>query len=59
MNAYQHALHPERLLVPIAKVGGRFVRVRWEEALSLIAERIISIQKEMESMRLLFTAADP
>ncbi|NNV05858.1 molybdopterin oxidoreductase family protein [Geobacillus sp. C56-T2] len=46
INAHQHALHPERLLFPLAKVDGRFVRVSWEEALSLIAERIISIQKK-------------
>ncbi|QNU29371.1 nitrate reductase [Geobacillus sp. 46C-IIa] len=46
MHAHQHALHPERLLFPLAKVNGRFVRVSWDEALAMIAERIVSIQNE-------------
>ncbi len=32
MNAYQHALTAERILHPMARVDGQFVRISWEEA---------------------------
>lgn len=46
MNAYQHAASRERVLHPLRKVGGEFVRVSWEEALDTIAERLSAVQRE-------------
>lgn len=36
MNAYQHALTAERILHPMARVDGQFVRISWDEAYSRI-----------------------
>ena len=36
MNAYQHALTAERILHPMAKIDGEFVRISWDEAYSRI-----------------------
>ncbi|WP_339196294.1 nitrate reductase [Aeribacillus sp. FSL k6-2211] len=46
LYAHQHALHPERLLYPLRKVNGQFVRISWEEALHIIKENFVNIQKE-------------
>lgn len=46
MNAYQHAASRERVLHPLRKIGGEFVRVSWEEALDTIAERLSAVQRE-------------
>jgi len=45
-NAHQHAMSRERVLYPLAKKDGKFVRVSWEEAVSTIAERMGAIQRE-------------
>ncbi len=39
MNAYQHALTGERILYPLAKKDGQFVRISWEEAYVLIGRK--------------------
>ncbi|WP_274648700.1 assimilatory nitrate reductase catalytic subunit NasC [Paenibacillus humicola] len=39
MNAYQHALNAERLVRPLARRGGDFVPISWDEAFALIADR--------------------
>ncbi len=45
MNAYQHALSGERILFPMAKVDGDFVRVSWEEAHRLIESKFAAIRR--------------
>ncbi|MNI00524.1 Assimilatory nitrate reductase catalytic subunit [compost metagenome] len=44
MNAHQHAVHRDRLLYPLKKHNGSFVRVSWNEAFELIHEQFTSIQ---------------
>ncbi|MDQ0230819.1 assimilatory nitrate reductase catalytic subunit NasC [Metabacillus malikii] len=44
MNAYQHAIHHERIKYPLLKVDGDFVRISWDEALMIIKERFSKIQ---------------
>lgn len=44
LNAHQHAVHPERLLYPLKKHNGSFIRVSWNEAFELIHEQYSSIQ---------------
>ncbi|MBW5446353.1 molybdopterin-dependent oxidoreductase [Cohnella sp. CFH 77786] len=39
MNAYQHALTGERILHPMAKRDGRFVRISWDEAYRMITDK--------------------
>ncbi|MFD1954440.1 molybdopterin oxidoreductase family protein [Paenibacillus thailandensis] len=46
MNAIQHAESPERLLTPMVKSNGRFVRASWEEALDRIVSRWQAIREE-------------
>ncbi|MFC4767474.1 assimilatory nitrate reductase catalytic subunit NasC [Effusibacillus consociatus] len=46
MNAHQHALHSERVLYPMLKVDGQFVRVSWSKALEVIKEKFTEIQRE-------------
>ncbi|THF73065.1 nitrite reductase [Cohnella fermenti] len=45
-NAHQHAMSRERVLYPLAKKNGAFVRIGWEEAVAAIAERMSAIQRE-------------
>lgn len=42
--AYQQVNHPDRLLYPLVRRNGRLERTTWDEAMSLIAERIETIQ---------------
>jgi anaerobic selenocysteine-containing dehydrogenase len=46
----ERTYHPDRLLYPMRRVGkkgeGRFERIRWDEALTLIAQRLASIAAE-------------
>ncbi|UOF89822.1 nitrate reductase [Fodinisporobacter ferrooxydans] len=46
MNAHQHAVHPDRILYPMRKVDGEFVRISWSEAIRLIKEMFTRIQQE-------------
>jgi assimilatory nitrate reductase catalytic subunit len=49
MNAYQHAVHKDRLTEPMMKKNGEFVPVSWEEALELIRRKFTLIQKQSGS----------
>jgi assimilatory nitrate reductase catalytic subunit len=40
MNAYQHVLTGERILHPLMKKEGQFVRITWEEAYELILSKL-------------------
>lgn len=44
-NAHQHALSRERLLYPMRKINGEFVRVSWPEAIGWLAERLNAIRE--------------
>ncbi|MBB3112267.1 assimilatory nitrate reductase catalytic subunit [Paenibacillus phyllosphaerae] len=46
MNAYQHALHRERLTEPLLRQGGQFVPISWDAALTLIGERFTALQDQ-------------
>lgn len=39
-HAHEFVSHPERLRSPMVRKGGKFERVSWEEALSLVAGRL-------------------
>ncbi|WP_026703124.1 assimilatory nitrate reductase catalytic subunit NasC [Salibacterium aidingense] len=43
-NAYQHAVHPERITTPLIKVNGAFQEADWEEALSVIQKNLSHLQ---------------
>ncbi len=42
--AYQQVNHPDRLLYPMIRRNGRLERASWDEALSLVVQRIQEIQ---------------
>ena len=44
MNAHQHPFHQDRILHPLLKVNGEFVRISWEEALQYIKKQVEEIQ---------------
>lgn len=44
MNAHQHPFHQDRVLHPLLKVDGEFVRISWEEALLFIKKQVEEIQ---------------
>ncbi|MBO9598126.1 MAG: molybdopterin oxidoreductase family protein [Cohnella sp.] len=44
MNAYQHALTAERILYPMARIDGEFVRISWEEAYSRIHHKFSELR---------------
>ncbi|SDN98532.1 assimilatory nitrate reductase catalytic subunit NasC [Alkalicoccus daliensis] len=44
MNAYQHAVHKDRVLEPLHKQNGEFVPISWEKALEMIREQFTAIQ---------------
>jgi assimilatory nitrate reductase catalytic subunit len=46
LNAYQHAIHKDRLMEPLIKKNGEFVPAGWDEALELIREKFSAVQKE-------------
>lgn len=46
MNAYQHALSRERIVYPLAKEEGGFVRISWEEAYRRINEGFSHISEQ-------------
>ncbi|MGG1573916.1 assimilatory nitrate reductase catalytic subunit NasC [Fictibacillus sp. NRS-1165] len=45
-NAHQHALHRERILHPMKRVGRHFEQISWDDALHFIKEQFTSIQKQ-------------
>lgn len=46
LNAHQHVLHPERVKYPLYKQNGKFSRISWDEAISIINERFRNIQSQ-------------
>lgn len=48
-NAHKFVEHPDRLKKPLVKKGDKFVEVSWEEALSLIAEKLLEIKNKYGS----------
>lgn len=44
MNAYQHALTAERVLYPMARIDGEFVRISWDEAYSRIHNKFSELR---------------
>lgn len=44
MNAHQHPFHQDRILHPLLKVNGEFVRISWEDALATIKKHVQEIQ---------------
>ncbi|SFL91731.1 assimilatory nitrate reductase catalytic subunit NasC [Salibacterium qingdaonense] len=44
-NAYQHAVHPERITTPLIKVDGEFQKAGWDEALDLIGKNFREVQE--------------
>lgn len=44
MNAHQHPFHQDRVLHPLRKVNGEFVRISWEDALLHIKKQVEKIQ---------------
>ncbi|MFC0215726.1 molybdopterin oxidoreductase family protein [Paenibacillus chartarius] len=49
MNAYQHVLTGERILHPMLKKDGTFVRISWEEAYELIIHKFNDIRSQYGS----------
>jgi predicted molibdopterin-dependent oxidoreductase YjgC len=45
-NAASFIYHPQRLTTPLIRKNGAFVEASWDEALSLVAERLNAIQAE-------------
>ena len=44
--ALAHVYHPDRLMHPMKKKGGRFVEVSWDLALGEIAEKLLALKEE-------------
>ncbi|MGY4690815.1 assimilatory nitrate reductase catalytic subunit NasC [Salibacterium sp. K-3] len=44
-NAYQHAVHAERITTPLIKVDGAFQKAGWDEALDLIGKNFRGLQE--------------
>ncbi|MCG8514142.1 MAG: formate dehydrogenase subunit alpha [Halanaerobiales bacterium] len=42
--AYDYINHPDRLTTPLIKKGGEFIAADWEEALNLVANRLLEIK---------------
>ncbi|WP_158737316.1 molybdopterin oxidoreductase family protein [Alteribacillus sp. YIM 98480] len=45
-NAYQHAIHPERITSPLIKENGNFRKASWKEALNVIQQNVNALQTE-------------
>jgi len=45
-NATSFVNHPDRLTTPLIRKGGALVEATWDEALTLVAERLMTIKAE-------------
>ena len=45
-NATEFATHPDRLTSPLIRTDGGFREATWDEALTLVAERLLAIRDE-------------
>jgi predicted molibdopterin-dependent oxidoreductase YjgC len=43
---YDFINHPDRLKTPLIKENGKFKEASWDEALNLVAEKLIGIKKD-------------
>ena len=61
--ARQYIYNQERLLYPMKQVGkkgcGNFVRISWEEAYQMMAERLLTVRKEFGARSTVFYAGYP
>ncbi len=56
--SYIERIHSkDRILHPLRKINGKFVRISWEEVLEIISERLIQYKKKWGSESILFYAA--
>jgi len=44
--ALAHVYHPDRLMHPLKRTGGRFAEVSWDRALGEIAEKLLALKEE-------------
>lgn len=49
--------HPDRLTTPLIKRNGKFVETSWEEALTLVAQRLLELKEKYGSDSLAFIAS--
>ena len=48
----EHIYHPDRLRHPLKKVGGKFERISWDQALDEIAQKLSSLKDEFGPQQL-------
>lgn len=56
-RAADFVTHPDRLTSPLIKRQGRFTEATWDEALSLIVERLAGVVRESDPDALAFLAS--
>ena len=57
LSYFERVDHPDRLLFPLKKKGGKFIRITWKEALVTIASKIREMQKSYGPESILYYAA--
>lgn len=57
LSYFERVTHPDRLLYPLKKAGGEFVRIGWDEAFTTIASKIVEMQKKYGPESILYYAA--
>lgn len=57
LSYFERVVHPDRLLYPLKKTGENFVRIGWEEALSIISSKIVELQSKYGTESILYYAA--
>lgn len=53
----ERVIHPDRLLYPLKKRRGEFIRIGWDEAFSIIASKIIEMHEKYGPESILYYAA--
>ncbi|MFA6409287.1 MAG: formate dehydrogenase subunit alpha [Gammaproteobacteria bacterium] len=56
-NSFQFVNHPERLTEPLIRKAGKLVESSWEDALSLIVEKLLGIQSKYGNDALMFLSS--
>lgn len=54
----QSMMHPDRIRHPLIKKNGQFVKISYEEALDIIADKLVSIQQEFGTKAILNYTSD-
>ncbi len=57
LSYFERVTHPDRLLFPLKKKDGKFVRISWEEAVSTIASKIKEMHERYGPESILYYAA--